>query len=40
MGVPETVGVEADLFLLVEEEWMIRILAKKGTEVIEDTCPL
>ena len=40
MGVPETVGVEADLFHIVEEERVIRILAKKRTKIIEAACPL
>src|SRR5215217_6648948 len=30
MRVPETVGVEADLLHLVEEEWVIAVLAKEG----------
>lgn len=40
MGVPETVGVEADLFHIVEEERVSSIFVEKRTKIIVAECPL
>ena len=40
MGVPETIGVEADLFHLFKEKRVVTPFTEKGKEIIKTACPL